>query len=306
MIRTFHFCSQQLWSLNIVLILNILGVNRQRKMGLLNSQKGYIKIEAYLQQILCHMNSDVKLSHCYRLIKVKQRSSLKSFRKQFQSTTHSASAGKLQHGWVNITANCYFNWNVLKFEMQYERISSVFKNSWNWNLADFRDLGLILPEATKEVFYEKGVLKSSQYLLENTCARVSFLLKILSKLYYSLLKIETLAQGFSCEFCKIFRNPFLQSTSSILQQLLASYFAIIYSWQSSTCKKSLVGKSSTYLKEFYRFHLRRYFFQFLWEIYVYLPVYTKSMLYSGQPTVILARRHLNTVLFTISAKILKI
>ena len=26
-------------------------------------------------------------------------------------------------------------------------ITSVIKNSWNWNFANFRDLGLILPEA---------------------------------------------------------------------------------------------------------------------------------------------------------------
>ena len=29
-------------------------------------------------------------------------------------------------------------------------ISNIVKNSWNWNFADFKDLVLILPEATNE------------------------------------------------------------------------------------------------------------------------------------------------------------
>ena len=55
-----------------------------------------------------------------------------------------------------------------------------------------------------------------------------------------------MAQGFSCEFCKIFKNVFFKEhvwmTASILQKLLASYFAIIYSWQLSSSGKTTVGK----------------------------------------------------------------
>ena len=49
-----------------------------------------------------------------------------------------------------------------------------------------------------EVFCKKGVLKISQNSQENTCPRASFL--------------ETLAQVFSCEFCEIFTNPYLNRT----------------------------------------------------------------------------------------------
>ena len=69
----------------------------------------------------------------------------------------------------------------------------------------------------------------------------------------NFIKKETLAQGFPCEFCKIFKDTFfiehLWMTSSILQQLLALYFAIIYNWQVSSSENSLVGKkySSVYL-----------------------------------------------------------
>ena len=61
------------------------------------------------------------------------------------------------------------------------------------------------------------------------------------------IKKETLAQGFSCEFSKVWKNTFfivpLWITASIIQQLMASYFAIIYSWQLSSSKKLLVKYS---------------------------------------------------------------
>ena len=53
----------------------------------------------------------------------------------------------------------------------------------------------------KKVFLQ--ISKNSQ---ENTCAKVSFLIKLLAW-------PETLAQVFSCEFCKISKNSFLQNTS---------------------------------------------------------------------------------------------
>ena len=72
----------------------------------------------------------------------------------------------------------------------------------------------------------------------------------------NFIKKETLAHGFSCEFCKIFKNTFftehLWITASILQQLLALYYAIMYSWQFSSNEESLVGRisSSIYLNDF--------------------------------------------------------
>ena len=50
---------------------------------ILNSQSGYIKIDAFLL-ILCHVISDVKLSHCSLLSKVKNVfQTIKSFRIQY-------------------------------------------------------------------------------------------------------------------------------------------------------------------------------------------------------------------------------
>ena len=60
------------------------------------------------------------------------------------------------------------------------------------------------------------ILHNSQ---ENTCARVSFLLKFAGLRRATLLRYENLAQTFSCEFCEISRNTVftehLQETSSV-------------------------------------------------------------------------------------------
>ena len=107
----------------------------------------------------------------------------------------------------------------------------------------------------------------------------------------NFIEKETLAQGFCCEFCKIFKISFLKEhlwmTASILQHLLSLYFAITYSWLATF--KS--GKKIIHIFQgFYRFRflLHRSFFSFF--------LYAKRMLYSMQPTASLVRRHLNTML----------
>ena len=52
------------------------------------------------------------------------------------------------------------------------------------------------------VFLE--ILQNSQ---QNTCARVSFLIKLQAEAY-NFIKKETPAQLFSCEFCRISGNTF--------------------------------------------------------------------------------------------------
>ena len=63
---------------------------------------------------------------------------------------------------------------------------------------------------------EKMFLKTSQNYQKNPCARVSFLLKLL-------------AQVFSCEFCKIFKNTFFHRTppvaTSANNELLLKYLS---------------------------------------------------------------------------------
>ena len=46
--------------------------------------------------------------------------------------------------------------------------------------------------------------------MENTCVRVSFLIKLQASGLQLYIKKETLAQMFSFEFCKIFKNTFFK------------------------------------------------------------------------------------------------
>ena len=56
---------------------------------------------------------------------------------------------------------------------------------------------LVQQAATGGVLYGEVFLIISQNPQENTCARVSF-----------LMKLQTLTQMFFCEFCKISKNTF--------------------------------------------------------------------------------------------------
>ena len=90
-------------------------------------------------------------------------------------------------------------------------ISNVVKNSWNWNLANFRDLVLILLEAaTGSALLKNGVLlKILQYTQGNAFARVSF--------YAATLLKKRLCTGiFVWIFARCLRTPFSQSTSGWL------------------------------------------------------------------------------------------
>ena len=63
------------------------------------------------------------------------------------------------------------------------------------------------PEAVAQMCYVKKVLvEISQKTLENTCAKVSFLIKLQAGLL--LYEKEILAQVFSYEFCQFSKNTF--------------------------------------------------------------------------------------------------
>ena len=82
-----------------------------------------------------------------------------------------------------------------------------------------------------EMFCKKKVfLKISQNSQENTCARVSFLIK----LQFSFIKKEALAQVFSCEFSEISKDNFFHR----IPLVAASVFAIknyVNDIQKETC-----------------------------------------------------------------------
>ena len=53
-----------------------------------------------------------------------------------------------------------------------------------------------------------SVLSFSQNSQKNTCARVTFQIKLQGPDAYNFIEKETLAQVFFCEFCEIFKNKF--------------------------------------------------------------------------------------------------
>ena len=55
---------------------------------------------------------------------------------------------------------------------------------------------------------KKVFIEVSQNSQENTCAKVTFLIKLQAQIY-DFIKKETLAQVFSCEFCEFLTTPFL-------------------------------------------------------------------------------------------------
>ena len=86
---------------------------------------------------------------------------------------------------------------------------------------------VVLRCSVKKVF-----LKISQNLQENTCARVSFLIKLQAPAC-TFIKKETLTQVFSREFCESFKNTFLWNTSG------GSFFInyqVFLAWDFLLCK----------------------------------------------------------------------
>ena len=66
----------------------------------------------------------------------------------------------------------------------------------------------VLSEAVaRRCSVKKVFLKIPQNSQENTCARVSYLIKLQAS-SCNFIKKETLAQVFSCQFCEISRNTF--------------------------------------------------------------------------------------------------
>ena len=87
----------------------------------------------------------------------------------------------------------------------------LFKNTCF--VEDLQTAGFETPGRSShpEVFCEKGVLKIWENSQEDTCARVSFLIKLQAGAC-KFIKKETLAQESSCGFCKISKNTFFYRT----------------------------------------------------------------------------------------------
>ena len=67
---------------------------------------------------------------------------------------------------------------------------------------------LLTEAVVRRCSVKKVFLEMSQNSQKNTCARVSFLIKLLASCNF--IKKETLAQVFSCEFCGVSKHTFFQ------------------------------------------------------------------------------------------------
>ena len=91
-------------------------------------------------------------------------------------------------------------------------------------------VNLGLAEAVaRRCFVKKVFLEISRNSQENTCTRVSFLIKSQAEAC-NFIKKQTLAQVFSCEFCKIskntfyYRTPFVAASAFIKHMFNVEYF----------------------------------------------------------------------------------
>ena len=77
--------------------------------------------------------------------------------------------------------------------------------------------------SVREVF-----LEVSQNLQENTCPRVPFLIKLQVQAC-NFIKKGTLAQVFSCEFCRISKNTFSYKTALVAASDMCQILATVFS-----------------------------------------------------------------------------
>ena len=87
----------------------------------------------------------------------------------------------------------------------------LYRVEWNislslWVSLSYADFSLV--RSSHQKYSVKNVfLEISQISQENTCARISLLIKLQASAC-NFIKKETLAQVFSCEFCVIFKSTF--------------------------------------------------------------------------------------------------
>ena len=82
-----------------------------------------------------------------------------------------------------------------------------------------KNFAIFAEAATRRVLWKKVFFEISQNSQENTCARVSFLIRLQVS---NFIKREALAQVFSCEFYEISKNTFftehLWTTASVFAE----------------------------------------------------------------------------------------
>ena len=118
----------------------------------------------------------------------------------------------LFNSWIIWLEETHQTWLFVSASLDRTRYGMF--NLWDvfpWESAVFEYVETTNRSSRPEVFYKKVFLEISQNSQENTCARVSFLIKLHTKAN-NFIKKETLTQMFSSAFWEIFKNTFYYKT----------------------------------------------------------------------------------------------
>ena len=85
---------------------------------------------------------------------------------------------------------------------------NFYRYSFSYLFSSFTCKLFFWQKQPPEVFCKKMFLQMLQNAQENILARIPFFIKLQASTY-SVIKKETLAQLFSCEFCEILKKTFL-------------------------------------------------------------------------------------------------
>ena len=102
---------------------------------------------------------------------------------------------------------------------------------WIWKLSvglqtHGTGLRFVTEAVSRKCSVKKVFLKISQNSQENTCARVSFFIKLQAFALLNFIKKETLTQVFSCRLWEISKNTFCYRTPPVAVSVLTKNIAV--------------------------------------------------------------------------------
>ena len=125
-------------------------------------------------------------------------------------------------------------------------------------------------------FFKNSVRRNFAEFTRNLCRNL-FFYKVINSVYLLLLKKKSLAQGFSCEFCKICKNTFFAEH----HRTTASYYSSING------NKGRIGKQNCKL---------------WYKVKVYVPIWARSVKYQKRAALVKFEQVSEVVVHRFSSK----
>ena len=122
---------------------------------------------------------------------------------------------------LKTSSRCLGKRKIVTLKTCWRRVEEI---SWSRLQDVLKTNKCLLGSSFSVVLYERGVLKNFSKFTDPREKLLKIQETLCQSLYFNevtgqvcnFIKIETLAQVFSCEFCEILRTPFLQNTSGRL------------------------------------------------------------------------------------------